>query len=410
MVEFQCRDCTAPVSRPVTDLVDVGLLHRHPDPRVASHGGAGEPEYVPEGFFEAHPDESPIADAAGWPLLNPKDLVKTSRNQDFLHGCCGPNGRHGPNTDCRNGHPVGIEMGDCYTVHCVALDPAAVIATESDGVVTEGTDAKTPGDWLSIAANGSISDRRRAIVLLGIHDVREAIPLLSDVVLNGPESLCGAATHALYRLPSVDAIPALESAVHESDPLIRERGAKALGEIKHSQTVEPLLERLAIETDPSVCHEIKHSVYDGATSEQLQQYFQAAETVPGQKAILWLFEVVRGDGVVDRLVAIATDPAIEPPVRKNAVWQLSVIASNEDDSPLLSETEYNRLLFDMIEAIEHPAVKIKCLETLSYREIRTEHLQSRRDDLFRTFLDGPSTDPSVRSTARAYFEQEHGAH
>ncbi|WP_330632899.1 HEAT repeat domain-containing protein [Halocatena halophila] len=390
----------------MADLADETLLHRHPDPRQPSHGGSGEPDYVPEGFFEAHPDESPITDAAGWPLLNPKDLVKTTLNQDILRGCCGPDGQQGPNTDCRNGHTVGIEMGDCYTVHCVALDPAAVIATETEAVVTEGIDEKTPSDWLSIAENGSVSDRRRAIVLLGIHDIREAIPMLSEIILNGPQSLCGAGTQALYRLPSVDAVPALESALHESDPSIRERGAKALGEIEHRQAVEPLLERLIIESDPSVCHEIKRSIYDGATFEQLQNAFQAAETVPGQKAILWLFEVVRGDEVVDTLVDITTDPAIEPSVRKKAVWQLTVIASNDDDSPLLSATEYNRLLFDMIEAIEHTAVKIKCLETLSHREIRTEQLQSRRDDLFRTLRDDLSVDSDVRSTAQGYFEQE----
>lgn len=126
MVVYRCRECDAVVSRPITKLTDETLLPEKESAMQLAELGPGEPDYVPEGRYLESPDESPIPGADGWPLLNPEDMVETTLDMEVYRGCCGPDGGQGPNTDCRNGHKIGIERGDCWTTHCVALDPEAV--------------------------------------------------------------------------------------------------------------------------------------------------------------------------------------------------------------------------------------------------------------------------------------------
>ncbi|SIS10783.1 hypothetical protein [Natronorubrum thiooxidans] len=110
----------------VTKLTDETLLNERESGIELAKLGAGEPDYLPEGFYLENPDDNPVPGADGWPLLNPEGMVETTLDKDVSCDCCGPDGRQGPNTNCRNDYKIGIERGDCWTVHCVALDPEAV--------------------------------------------------------------------------------------------------------------------------------------------------------------------------------------------------------------------------------------------------------------------------------------------
>ena len=126
MIVYRCQECGAAVTQPVTKLADETLLNERESGIELAKLGAGEPDYLPEGFYLENPEDNPVPGADGWPLLNPEDMVETTLDKDVSCGCCGPDGGQGPNTNCRNSHKIGIERGDCWTVHCVALDPEAV--------------------------------------------------------------------------------------------------------------------------------------------------------------------------------------------------------------------------------------------------------------------------------------------
>ena len=52
--------------------------------------------------------------------INRTDLVNTIDHPDGLRwtGCCGPDGDHGENVLCQNGHEIGVVFQDCWTYHC----------------------------------------------------------------------------------------------------------------------------------------------------------------------------------------------------------------------------------------------------------------------------------------------------
>jgi hypothetical protein len=60
--------------------------------------------------------------------MNPEDLLETvhlTQKQQFLNGCCGPDGGDGPNQICECGAEIGTIMSDCWTPHAFIPAPKA---------------------------------------------------------------------------------------------------------------------------------------------------------------------------------------------------------------------------------------------------------------------------------------------
>jgi hypothetical protein len=83
------------------------------------------PRMAPGTFATAEPAE---AQNGGF-VLALADVTGTRYTDDRtrMSGCCGPSGIDGPNLLCAAcGAEVGTESSDCWTVHEVVLEPAAV--------------------------------------------------------------------------------------------------------------------------------------------------------------------------------------------------------------------------------------------------------------------------------------------
>lgn len=395
MAVHECGECGATVSRPVVELTDQTLL-RGDRPEIGTTG-AGEPDRVPEGFKTDSPCEyTAVTEKTGWPILNPEDLVETTVDWEVAIGCCGPDGSRGLNLDCRNGHKVGIERGDCWTTHSVALDPQRVVETDNGEIITEGLDESGPSVWLDTATSGSLSDRRRAIVLLGVHEISDAVPTLVEVLTDGPPELAESTVRTLGRIGDEDAVPALTTVLNATDASLRAEAATALGEIETDRAVQILLERLAEESDPAVCRELRSGVTTRASAEQLQSCFDRAISGQAQETLVRLLRETKGERAVEWLWTVIVDSDVQTSVRECAVGQLTYL--NTERSVIHSR------LVDTIQAVDEPAVRTECIDRLRYREIDDSEIASRLQTLLDRLRDDPDTAESVRSAAQAYLE------
>lgn len=391
MVVYRCSQCDVRISRPVTTLTDSTLLHDRED--LSMEDPNGEPDYVPEGFVHKATDETAdIPDTAGWPTLNPEDLFETSLDVIVAVGCCGPDGLQGLNTECRNGHKVGIERGDCWTMHSIALNPDRVIASdEADETVTPGLETAHPSVWLATAKNGSSSDRRRAIVLLGKNEVTDAVPVLSEIVTDGPEVLRESAVRSLGRIGADEGRRALVIGLHATDPSIRKAAVKALSELRDGVAVEELLDQLLEEPDPAVCQEIRRGLTGCVTVERLDACFDHARTEPAQKALLALLTETEHERVAERIQTVISDATLPTAVRRSAVFDITRL-----DIP---QSETNRRLVDALAAADEPAIYYSCINELEERDIVQEPTRSKLHGILEDIQTDPDTDPSVKDRA-----------
>lgn len=96
-------------------LPPLGVMVRLPDEDAApvTQGGVviGTHVYSPAGSLALNPDD----------VLREAVVPSGVRN-----GCCGPDGRDGPNVSCVCGRVLGTEWGDCWTQAEVRFLPDAV--------------------------------------------------------------------------------------------------------------------------------------------------------------------------------------------------------------------------------------------------------------------------------------------
>lgn len=394
MPVYRCATCDAPVSRPVAELTDQTYLRD--SEREALGTTAGEADFVPEGFvLGTHLEPRPHPTFDGWPILNPDDCVETAL-EDAI-GCCGPSEVDEPNTVCRNGHEVGNERGECYTTHYVALDPDSVIAADATERVTDALDDADPEAWLEVACSGSTSDRRRAIVLLGIEGTTEATDCLSDVATDGPESLRETAVRALGRIGSDDAIPALSTALTATESSTRAVAARALGEVGGERATAALLDRLVEESDATVCRAIGKGVGPEASLERLQKCLYRARSEPAMEASVGELAGVGGDEAADALAAVIADDDLPTGVRDQAVWLLARADTEQLD--------VDRLLVEAIDAVETASIRATCIGRLEYRDSLDAEATMRLYELLAEVRNDPDADDAVRSAARSYVEE-----
>jgi hypothetical protein len=118
-IHLRCRHCGQPLTKSLQyrDVIDVEkiedgqpLVPRGFYSDVAGFGTAAENFYdVQEGEF----------------LCNVDDLIEMKIRP--TSGCCGPDGSNGQDVSCRNDHPVGTIVGDCWQPHFVHLSPNDVV-------------------------------------------------------------------------------------------------------------------------------------------------------------------------------------------------------------------------------------------------------------------------------------------
>lgn len=112
-IVIACR-CGRHITRPLT--VSAGMLPQ---------AGDDAAPVVAEGAVLVAPADwdlgGPI-EQGDW-LANIEDIVDCHPG-GVRNGCCGPDGYDGPNLFCAAGHPVGVEVGDCWTPRVVVLPKA----------------------------------------------------------------------------------------------------------------------------------------------------------------------------------------------------------------------------------------------------------------------------------------------
>ncbi|MGE7024575.1 hypothetical protein, partial [Solibacillus cecembensis] len=87
----------------------------------------GVSPYIPKGFYLIQ-EETAYEILKGSIIINIKDLINSNRHSDRsrLNGCCGLDGCDGMNGVCLHNHEIGTEFSDCWTLHCVILNPELV--------------------------------------------------------------------------------------------------------------------------------------------------------------------------------------------------------------------------------------------------------------------------------------------
>ncbi|WP_460777749.1 hypothetical protein [Nocardiopsis nanhaiensis] len=129
MPAFRCRDCRTALTNamrevPLPDIDDAASPF--------DLGRADCPPRMTPGTF-AFPGRGQ-REGSGNPVLARADVPGTRYTADRrrMSGCCGPAGIDGLNLLCAGcGAEVGTESSDCWTVHQVVLDSAAVEPVEA---------------------------------------------------------------------------------------------------------------------------------------------------------------------------------------------------------------------------------------------------------------------------------------
>lgn len=397
MVVYRCRDCDIRISRSVVALTDTSLLQTDPDDYRFSDQ-VGNPDMVPEGFQITNDAAAYTVpdDTDGWPILNPTDVTDTQYDYGTEVGCCGPPGRI-LNTDCPNGHKIGAERGDCYTVHAMALDPTRVTATESHHEETEGLDDAEPAVWLEVLEDGSLPDRRRAIALLGHHGTTAAVPALHDVLTNGPQELRTSAALSLGRIATPDALDALTTALDTSDATVRTAVVTAIGGCDGAGIDDILLDHLVTEPDADVCREIRYGLDGQLTASTFRTYLDRSTTPAAQLTLVKLLPR-RGDAVAAALNDTIRRSALPTEVRRQAVVQRGYLESDsETDSRYRTDTGQD--LIDALGAIHNTDVRVACIHALHNRYLHADTIPDAVTSTLHDLETDPDTHPDVRDAA-----------
>ncbi len=100
LTSIHCKKCNLKLNAPVKNLEKEGLLN--------------------DGKF--------YGELKKCPMIHLKDFrnVKPPKG----NGCCGQDGLDGLNTECMNGHKVGVEKSDCWMPHCFIFDSKKVTVKE----------------------------------------------------------------------------------------------------------------------------------------------------------------------------------------------------------------------------------------------------------------------------------------
>lgn len=131
-----CTACGSELSGPLTEIEVDG------DPRVFGDGH----DVIPRGcLWRARPGFAQLV------AVQPGDLM--GRRGDFpdavegtnAYGCCGPDGRTGPNLLCGCGVAFATEMGDCWQPHVVAVKPKRVTCVAATARVAVHVYPQAPG-------------------------------------------------------------------------------------------------------------------------------------------------------------------------------------------------------------------------------------------------------------------------
>jgi len=397
MVVYRCAECEANLSRSVVGLADRSLLRTDPYDHVFP-GSNGYPDMVPQGFRIASPTEAfPVPGSTdGWPILNPEDTVETEYDWRAETGCCGPPGAR-LNTDCRNGHKVAAERGDCYTVHAVALDPDRVTAVDDPHPVTPGLDEAETAVWLETLERGSVSDRRRAIALCGAHGVDEAVPVLSAVLKDGPPSLRSTAARSLGRIGSTEAVDSLTSVFPDAEPPVRETVAMAIGGCDIEGTDRILLGRLVDESVEDVCRRILAGV-GRITPEQYRDYIDRTAAPCAQSTLVKLLprEGTEPAAVLSRTVV---RPERSTTARKQAARRLGYLDRDASPSSDADEVVATALIRALAEVAD-PEVRVACVWALHNRYHHAETVPTAVERTLERLRDDSDIDEAVRSAAR----------
>lgn len=121
---LRCSHCQIPISVAVQQLRNFDLVRGNDGEDVMPQGWftrAGDLRqhlgYSPDDVSLGHPDEL---------VLNLDDLQNTHLG-GVLNGCCGIDGCDGINTFCVNGHEIGTERSDCWTLCLIHIPPERVV-------------------------------------------------------------------------------------------------------------------------------------------------------------------------------------------------------------------------------------------------------------------------------------------
>ncbi|MFC6954853.1 HEAT repeat domain-containing protein [Halorubellus litoreus] len=398
MVVYRCAECDGRISHSVVTLTDTTLLQTDPDDFQFSDQ-TGNPDMVPQGFQITNDtaDYAVPDDDTGWPVLNPENVVGTDYDYTAETGCCGPPG-NAVNTVCRNGHKVGVERGDCYTVHAIALDPTRVTATDSHHQETEGLDAEDPAVWLDILDSGSVSDRRRAIALLGHHETVAAVPALRDTLTAGPRELRPIAALSLGRISAPDALEALATALDTDDETVRTAVVTAIGGCDLDGTDDILLDHLADEPHEDVCREVRYGLDDQLTASTFRTYLDRSTTAAGQLALVKLLPR-QGDAVASALTDTIHRSNLPTEVRKRAVVQRGHFKSDTNTGSRYRE-DTGEALLDALEAVTDVDVRVACIHALHNRYLHDDTIPDAVERTLHDLETDPRTPEAVRTAAR----------
>src|SRR5690242_11715708 len=106
-LRIMCGTCGLPIAGPLAHLTDLTLVN-----------SADEAPLIPSGTYVVAGELKGVYEATWVPkdavLMNRAD-VQDLQEVGNREGCCGPDGMGGPNLACRLGHPVAVEMADCWT-------------------------------------------------------------------------------------------------------------------------------------------------------------------------------------------------------------------------------------------------------------------------------------------------------
>ncbi|WP_332897941.1 hypothetical protein [Haladaptatus sp. CMSO5] len=130
MTRFVCASCGSRLTTAVETLTDTARLF---DRDTASFDETAGTAYLPEGvYFVATETTNPREYDVGNFIVNIQSAPGTvmSNNHSRTAGCCGLDGLDGPNVVCENGHEVGTQRSDCWTLHYVAFHPELVEMVE----------------------------------------------------------------------------------------------------------------------------------------------------------------------------------------------------------------------------------------------------------------------------------------
>lgn len=126
---FRCRGCQAAITSAVREVPLPDIGEAVAPYQLVSEDDAEMPECPPRMTPGTFAVAEPVEAQTGGFVLARADVTGTKYTGIRLRmsGCCGPSGADGPNLLCAGcGAEVGTESSDCWTVHEVVLEPAAV--------------------------------------------------------------------------------------------------------------------------------------------------------------------------------------------------------------------------------------------------------------------------------------------